>query len=149
MLNVPVGKFIWTFLVGFFFCSNLNWGIAEFILNDYLFPRLDGFMREGQLAASGANISKMVFGFMLPLFVATWWYSTTDKPANWFARAFYTGLMVSIATWYGAYTFLSGWGNLNWVPMMVTAFCDTASIVPGVILIAWLQRLGNKGAQGA
>lgn len=30
MLNISTGRFIWTFLVGFFVCSNLNWGIAEF-----------------------------------------------------------------------------------------------------------------------
>jgi hypothetical protein len=140
MLNVTTGRFIWTFLVGFFICSNLNWGIAEFFLNDWATPRLDGFMRTGSIAASGANISKMMFGFMLPLLASAWLFSTTDKPAGWVARAIYCGMLISIAAFFGTYTFISGWGNVNWVPLMVIAFCDTISIVPGTLLIAWLQN---------
>ena len=83
---------------------------------------------------------------MLPLFVSAWWFSTTDKPANWVARAIYCGTLVSVAAFFGTYTFISGWGNVNWWPLMVTAFCDLISIVPGTLLIGWLQQLGSKNA---
>lgn len=144
MLNISPGKFTWTFLVGFLICSNLNWAIAEFFLFDWAAPRLDGFYREGSIAASGANITKMTIGFMIPLFVSVWWFSSTDKPAGWLRRAIYTSTLVSIAAFFGTYTFISGWGNVNWWPLMVTALCDMASIVPGTILIGWLQQLGSN-----
>jgi hypothetical protein len=55
--------------------------------------------------------------------------------------------MVSLAAFFGTYTFISGWGNVNWWPLMVTAVCDMGSIVPGTLLIAWLQTRGaQKGA---
>ena len=144
MLNVATGRFIWTFLVGYLVCSMLNWGIAEFFLNGWASPRLDGFMRTGSIAASDANISKMSFGFMIPLFVSVWWFSTTDKPASWVSRAIYTGALVSFAAFFGTYTFISGWGNVNWWPLMVIAVCDTVSIVPGTLLIGWLQQIGRR-----
>jgi hypothetical protein len=144
MLNITTGRFIWTFLVGFLVCSNLNWGIAEFLLNDWAAPRFDGFVRSGDGAAAGVNIAKMTFGFMIPLLVSAWWFSTTDKPAGWVARAIYTGSLVSLAAFFGTYTFISGWGNVNWWPLMVTAVCDTVSIVPGTLLIGWLQQLGVR-----
>lgn len=142
MLNVTPGRFAWTFIVGFFACSNLNWGIAEFFLNDWSQPHFDGFLRSGENAASGAAIARMTFGFLLPLFVSAWWHATTERPAGWFARAIYTGSMVSLAAFFGTYTFISGWGNVNWWPLMVTAICDAGSIIPGTVLIAWLQQRG-------
>ena len=144
MLKITTGRFIWTFVVGFLICSNLNWGIAEFFLNDWSAPRFAGFLRTGSAAGSGANIAKMTFGFMLPLFVSAWWFSTTDKPTGWVARAIYTSSLVSLAAFFGTYTFISGWGNVNWWPLMVTAVCDTGSIVPGTLLIGWLQQLGRR-----
>jgi len=144
MLNITTGRFIWTFVVGFLICSNLNWGIAEFFLNDWSTPRFDGFLRTGSAAGTGANIAKMTLGFMLPLFVSAWWFSTTNKPAHWVARALYTSTMVSLAAFFGTYTFISGWGNVNWWPLMVTAVCDTGSIIPGTLLIGWLQQRGQR-----
>ena len=143
MLNVSLGKFIWTFLVGYFFCSMLNWGIAEFFLVEWATPMFDGFYREGSIAASGANITKMTVGFMMVLFVSTWWFATTSAPQSWVKRALYCGFMVSFAAFFGTYTFISGWGNVDWWPMMVTAVCDLGSIVPGTLLIGWLQVRGS------
>ena len=142
MLNVSLGKFIWTFLVGFFFCSMLNWGIAEFLLNDWAKPLFDGFVRSGDDASAGINIVKMTFGFFIPLLVSAWWFSTISTPESWVVRAIYVGFMVSFAAFFGTYTFISGWGNVNWWPLMVTAFCDMGSIIPGTLLIGWLQTLG-------
>ena len=103
-----------------------------------------GFMRT--MDSGGAdplNITKMSIGFMLPLFVVAWLQASTSKPAGWVARAIFLATLVSIGAFYGTYTFISGWGNVNWWPLMVTAVADTVSIVPGTIFIAWLQRLGS------
>lgn len=118
-------------------------------MNDWSASRFDGFLRSGENAASGAAIARMTFGFMIPLFVSAWWFSTTDKPAGRVARAIYTGTLVSVAAFFGTYTFISGWGNVNWWPLMVTAACDTVSIVPGTLLIGWLQQLNAKSANTA
>jgi hypothetical protein len=144
MLNVSAGKFIWTFTVGFLFCSSLNYGIAEFLLNDWAAPLFDGFVRSGDGAADFLNITKMSIGFLIPLFVGAWWFSTVQSPSSWVLRAIYTGFMVSFAAFFGTYTFISGWGNVNWWPLMVTAVCDMGSIIPGILLIGWLQTLGKN-----
>jgi hypothetical protein len=144
MLNVSAGRFIWTVFVGYFFCSMLNWGIAEFLLNDWAAPYFEGFVRSGEGASAGINIVKMSVGFMIPLFVSAWWFSTIRTPISWVLRAIYVGSMVSLAAFFGTYTFISGWGNVNWWPLMVTAVCDMGSIVPGTLLIAWLQTRGTQ-----
>ena len=59
MLNVSVSKFIWTFVVAYFFCSMLNWGIAEFLLNDWAAPYFEGFVRSGDGASASINIVKI------------------------------------------------------------------------------------------
>ena len=69
MLNISTPRFIWTFVVGALITSNINWGIAEFFLNDWAIPRFEGFMRSGEGAGSVTNILRMTFGFMIPLFV--------------------------------------------------------------------------------
>ncbi len=145
MLNIPAWRFTWTFLVGFLVTSNLNWAIAEVLLNDWAMPRFDGFMRTMESGgADPLNIVRMSVGFMLPLFVTAWLQASLPRPAGWAARAVVTGLLVSVAAFYGTYTFISGWGNVNWWPLMVTATCDMASIVIGALLIGWLQQSGNK-----
>ncbi len=142
MLNIPAWRFTWTFLVGFLVTSNLNWAIAEVLLNDWAMPRFDGFMRTMESGgADPLNIVRMSVGFMLPLFVTAWLQASLPRPAGWAARAVVTGLL---AAFYGTYTFISGWGNVNWWPLMVTATCDMASIVIGALLIGWLQQSGNK-----
>ncbi|MGB5707199.1 MAG: hypothetical protein WBM41_10215 [Arenicellales bacterium] len=101
-------------------------------------------MRTGSVAASGVNISKMTFGFMNPLFVSAWWFSTTDKPADRDIRVIYTGSLLSFTAFFGTYTFILVWVNVNWWPRMVTAICDVVSIVPGTIIIGGLQQLVRR-----
>ncbi len=144
MLNIPAWRFTWTFIVGFLVTSNLNWAIAEFLLNDWAIPRFDGFMRTMESGGGDPlNIVRMTVGFMLPLFVTAWLQASLPRPAGWVARAVVTGLLVSIAAFYGTYTFISGWGNVNWWPLMVTATCDMVSIVFGALLIGGLQQRGS------
>jgi len=141
MLNIPMGRFLWTFLIGFLITSNLNWGIAEFVLNDWAMPRFDGFMRTMETGgADPINIARMAFGFMGPLLVVAVLQAMLVKPAGWAARAVFLGVLVSLGAFYGTYTFLAGWGNVNWWPLMVTATCDMVSIVLGALLIGWLQQ---------
>jgi hypothetical protein len=140
LLNVSVPRFILTFLGGYIVASQLNWGIAEFVLNEWAMPRLDGFMREGQMAASGANISKLTFGFMLPLFVIALLQAAMVRPVSWTARALMLAVLISTAAFYGTYTFISGWGNVNWVPLMVIATADMFCMIVGALIIGFLQQ---------
>ena len=112
MLHTTWPRLILTFLAGYFVASNLNWAIAEVLLNPWAMPRFDGFMRVGE-AAGGINIVKMVVGFLIPQFVAVLLAASLSKPAAWAPRAVYAGLLVGIAAFFGTYTFLSGWGNVN------------------------------------
>lgn len=140
LLNVSAPRFILTFLAGYIVASQLNWGIAEFVLNDWAMPRLDGFMREGKMAASGANISKLTFGFMLPLLVIALLQAAMVRPISWVARAILVAVLISIAAFYGTYTFISGWGNVNWAPLMVVATADMVCMIVGALIIGFLQQ---------
>jgi hypothetical protein len=140
MLHATPGRFAWTFLVGYFVASQLNWGIAEVFLNDWAMPRFDGFMRMGENASNGANIGKMVAGFLLPQFVACLLAVSLPRPAGWAARAVYAALLVGVAGFFGTYTFLSGWGNVNWVPLMGAAVADTGCLAVGTLIAGGLQQ---------
>jgi hypothetical protein len=144
VLNIPVFRFTWTFAVGFLITSNLNWAVAEFLLNDWATPQFEGFMRTMESGADTTNILKMSVGFMLPLFVVAWLQASLSNPENWAKRAIFLGVLVSLGAFYGTYTFISGWGNVNWWPLMVTATCDMVTIVAGALLIGFLQKIRNS-----
>jgi len=145
MLNIPLTRFIWTFVVAYLVTSNLNWGIAEFVLNDWAMPRFDGFMRTMETGgADPLNIVRMSLGFMGPLFVVALLQAMLDKPSGWAARAVFLSVLVSLGAFYGTYTFISGWGNVNWWPLMVTATCDMVSIMLGALLIGFMQQGRGK-----
>ncbi len=140
MLNISTVRFIWTFLVGFIVTSQLNWGMAEFVLNDWAMPRFDGFMRTVESGGGDPiNIARMALGFMGPLFVVALLQAMLTNPQGWAARAVFLGVLVSLGAFYGTYTFISGWGDVNWWPLMVTATCDMVTIVAGALLIGYLQ----------
>jgi hypothetical protein len=139
-LNIPLSRFIWTFIVGFLITSNLNWAVAEFFLNDWAAPEFEGFMRTMESGADPTNIIKMSLGFMGPLLVVAILQAMLTKPSGWAARAVFLGVLVSLGAFYGTYTFISGWGNVNWWPLMVTATCDMVTIVAGALLIGFLQK---------
>jgi hypothetical protein len=139
-LNIPLSRFIWTFIVGFLITSNLNWAVAEFFLNDWATPEFEGFMRTMESGADPTNIIKMSLGFMGPLLVVAILQAMLTKPSGWAARAVFLGVLVSLGAFYGTYTFISGWGNVNWWPLMVTATCDMVTIVAGALLIGFLQK---------
>jgi len=140
LLSVSVPKFIITFVVGYIVASQLNWGIAEFFLNDWAAPRLDGFMREGEMAASGANIAKMSVGFLLPLLVIAFLQAAMIRPTSWLVRAISLAVLISLAAFYGTYTFISGWGNIDWLTLMVIATVDMSCMIVGAVVIGFLQQ---------
>jgi len=140
MLNISTSRFILTFIVGFLIASNINWGIAEVFLNEWAIPRHDGFMRTGTLGAQSGNLAKILIGFMLPLFVIAFLQASLDKPAAWPATSKISTALVCLAAFYGTYPFLSGWGNVNWWPLMVTATCDSVSMLAGALLIGFMQQ---------
>jgi hypothetical protein len=145
MLNIPVGRFIWTFIVGFIVTSNLNWAVAELVLNDWAMPRFDGFMRTVETGGADPwNIVRMTVGFMGPLFVVAWLQASLIAPQSWVWRAVFAALLVSMGAFYGTYTFISGWGNVGWWPLMVTATCDMVTMVAGALLIGFLQQKGQQ-----
>ena len=128
------------FVVGYFVASNLNWAIAEFLLNPWAMPRFDGFMRSGDDAAAGVNIAKMTIGFLLPQLVAVSLLIVLPRPGGWVARAMLASALVGLAAFFGTYTFLSGWGNVNWLPLMGAAVADTLCIAFGTLISGFILR---------
>ena len=97
-------------------------------------------MRTGSMAASGASISKLVVGFMIPLLVIAFLQAAMVRPAGWIAKALFLAILISFAAFYGTYTFISGWGNVNWVPLMVVATADMVCMIVGALVIGFLQQ---------
>ncbi len=145
-MQVSWGRFIATFLIGFVITSNLNWAVAELVLNPWAMPRFDGFMRTAEDGANALSILRMTLGFMLPLLVCAILMATLTRPADWFRRGLWVGSLVSVASFFGAYTFISGWGRVPWWPLMVTAVCDLVTILVGTVLIGYLQSRGWRPA---
>lgn len=127
-------------LAGFLVASNLNWAIAAFILNPWATPLFDGFMRVGDDGTSGINIAKMTLGFLPHLLAAVSLLILLPRPASWLARAIVATLLICVPAFYATYTFLSGWGNVNWVPLMGAATADTLCIGIGTVISGWLMR---------
>ncbi len=142
-MSISLTRFIVTFVVGFLVTSNLNWAVAELVLNPWAMPAFEGFMR-GSDAGNGANLAKMLVGFMLPLLVVAIFQATLVRPRHWAWRALWVGFLVSLASFYGTYSFISGWGQVLWWPLMVTATCDLATILLGALLIGYLQSRGQR-----
>jgi hypothetical protein len=137
MLHSTRPRFLLAYLAGFFVASNLNWAVAAWLLNPWAIPRLDGFMR---MNAGGMDIARMTIGFAIPLLVAATLVATLPRPQGWIARSVWAGWLVSLGAFFGTYTFISGWGNVGWWPLMVTAVCDTATLIAGTLLVGFLQQ---------
>ncbi len=131
-------KILLAFLAAFLVSSMLNWGVAAFILNPWAMPLFDGFMRTGEDSASGLNIFKMTAGFALPQLVACSLVLALRKPYGWAGRAITASFLVGLGGFFGTYTFLSGWGNVNWLPLMGAAVADTVCIALGALVFAFM-----------
>jgi hypothetical protein len=49
-------------------------------------------------------------------------------------------MLVSSAAFYGTYTFISGYGNVNWVPLMGFAAADTICMIIGALVFGFIQQ---------
>ncbi len=127
-------------VLGFLIASNLNWAIAAFVLNPWATPLFDGFMRMGDDGAAGLNIMKMTLGFLPHLLVSVALLIVLPRPAAWLARAIVATLLVCVPAFFATYTFLSGWGNVNWVPLMGAATADTLCIGIGTVVSGLVMR---------
>jgi len=127
-------------IIGFLIASNLNWAIAAFVLNPWATPLFDGFMRMGDDGASGINITKMTLGFLPHLLVSVSLLIVLPQPSSWPVRAIVATLLVCVPAFYATYTFLSGWGNVNWVPLMGAATADTLCIGIGTLVSGFFMR---------
>lgn len=145
MLHSTGRRFVLAFLAGFVVASNLNWAVAELFLNPWAIPRLDGFMR---MDAGGADIARMTLGFAMPLLVAVTLAATLPRPRGWAARAAWAGWLVSLGAFFGTYTFISGWGNVAWWPLMVTAACDTVTLIAGALVAGFIQQWRRDAVSG-
>jgi hypothetical protein len=145
MLHSTGSRFLLAYLAAFFVASNLNWAVAEVFLNPWAIPRLEGFMRTN---AGGMDIARMTVGFAIPLLVAATLTATLPRPRGWLARSLWAGWLVSLGAFFGTYTFISGWGNVPWWPLMVTAVCDTVTLVAGTLLSGFLQQWRRSGRLG-
>lgn len=122
---------------GFFVSSGLNWAIAAYVLNPWAGPLFDGFLRSGE-QAGGAAILRMSLGFLVPLVVVCALTLVLPRPADWRGRAMLATGLVGLAGFFGTYTFLSGWGNVAWLPLMGAAVADTASLAVGALVFGAL-----------
>lgn len=118
---------------GFVVSSGLNWAIAAYVLNPWAEPLFDGFLRSGG-QAGGAAILRMSVGFMVPLAVVCALTMVLPRPGDWRGRALVATGLVGLAGFFGTYTFLSGWGNVAWWPLMGAALADTVSLLVGALV---------------
>lgn len=130
--------------IGFVFTSGLNWFVAEKILNPIIKPGFGDLMRD----AGDTQIGVLTAGFALPVVAVAWLCAWLAKPRGWLARGLAAGGIVSMTTFFGAYTFLSGWLRLPTGALCTTAIADTITVVLGAVLIAWIQRSRGERAFG-
>ena len=124
-----------SFVVGYIVTSQLNWLVAEKWLNPYVEPMFEGFMREG----GSINLPAILIGMMLPVLAVTIVLALLERPRAWWARGLVAGGLVSLTTFFGAYSFLSGWGNVGLRPLLITACADTFTVIVGALVIAAIQ----------
>ena len=127
-------------VAGFLVASNLNWAIAAFILNPWATPLFDGFMRMGEDGAAVINILKMTLGFLPHLLASIALLIVLPRPAGWVSRAIVATLLICVPGFFATYTFLSGWGAVNWVPLMGAATADTLCIGIGTLVSGFFMR---------
>jgi hypothetical protein len=139
-MSITYTRWFLSFFISFVLTSNLNWAIAELLLNPWLVPAMGDFIRQGEEAATAANIMKMSFGFMLSILAMSIILPLMRVPYLWWRRALLVGGLFGLAGFFGTYTFISGWGRVEWFPLMVTAVCDTVTLFVGALIIGFIQR---------
>lgn len=126
--------------IGYAFTSALNWLVAEQFLNPRIAPAFGELMREG----SDTRVGVLVGGFFLPVLAVAWLCAWLERPRGWAMRGLAAGGIVSMTTFFGAYTFLSGWLRLPTATLCVIAIADSITVVLGAVLIAGIQAAGGR-----
>jgi hypothetical protein len=135
---MSAARWIASLLAGYVFTSGLNWFVAEKILNPIIKPGFGPLMRD----ATDTQVGVLVAGFALPVLVVAWLCAWLGRPNGWVGRP----SLVSLASFFGSYTFLSGWLRLPTGVMCTTAIADSATVILGALLIAWIQQGGRRAS---
>ena len=136
---MSAARWITSFVVGYVFTSGLNWFVAEKILNPIIKPGFGPLMRD----ATDTQVGVLVAGFVLPVLAVAWLCAWLARPAGWMGRGLAAGGIVSMASFFGSYTFLSGWLRLPTGVMCTTAIADAATVMLGALVIARIQQGGR------
>jgi hypothetical protein len=136
---VTAGRWLASYLVGLVVTSGLNWFTAEKILNPMIKPGLGPLMRD----AGSTQIGVLTGGFALLVAVLAAFLVLVREPAHWASRALVVGGLLSLGTFFGSYTFLSGWTALPTAEMCRTAIADSITVVVGALVIAFVQDYGR------
>lgn len=142
---MTAGRWLASVVVGFFVTSGLNWFTAEKILNPMIKPGLGDLMRN----AETTQIGVLTGGFALIVAVLAAFLALVREPAHWAKRALLVGGLLSLASFFGTYTFLSGWTALPTAEMCRTAIADSVTVMLGALVIAFVQDYGRAGVRGA
>ena len=142
---MSAARWIASLLVGYVFTSGLNWFVAEKILNPIIKPGFGPLMRD----ATDTQVVVLVAGFALPVIAVAWLCAWLARPDGWIGRGLTAGGIVSMASFFGSYTFLSGWLRLPTGVMCTTAIADSITVMLGALLIAWIQQGGRRAAIAA
>jgi hypothetical protein len=86
------------------------------------------------------NIVKMTLGFLPHLMASVSLLILLKRPVGWVSRSIVTTLIICLPAFFATYTFLSGWGNVNWVPLMGAATADTLCIGLGTLISGFCMR---------
>jgi hypothetical protein len=135
-VRVSAGRLLASLVIGFIVTSGLNWFVAEQLLNPVIKPGLGALMRTG----ANTNVAVLTGGFALIVVVLGVLLTLVARPVHWAARGAVVSLLLSLAAFFGTYTFLSGWTVLPTAEMCLTAIADTATVVVGGMLMAFVQK---------
>ncbi len=137
---MSAARWITSFVVGYFFTSGLNWFVAEKILNPIIKPGFGSLMRD----ATDTQVGVLIAGFVLPVLAVAWLCAWLARPTGWIGRGLTAGGIISMASFFGSYTFLSGWLRLPTGVMCTTAIADSITVMLGALVIAWIQHGGRR-----
>jgi hypothetical protein len=133
---VKTGRWIASLVVGYVVTSALNWFVAEKFLNDLIRPGFGALMRD----RSDTQVGVLVGGFALPVLVTCILCALIRAPQGWVGRGLTAGGLVSLASFFGSYTFLSGWLRLPTGTLCQTAIADSLTVIFGALVMAYIQK---------
>lgn len=129
-------RWIASLVLGFFVTSGLNGFVAWKVLNPMIKPGLGALMRSG----GDTQVGVLTGGFALIVAVVAVLTAIVRVPEHWLPRGVAVGALVGLASFFGAYTFLSGWMYLPTAEMCRTAIADSLTLIVGAVFISFIQH---------